>query len=48
MMNNELEVDIDVASVFLAPTPRQLAVLLRDKHGLLDEELGADGLAGLD
>ena len=44
MMAEELEVDIGVAEVFLAPTPRQLAALLRDKHGLedvdLDEENG--------
>ncbi len=39
MMAEELEVDIGVAEVFLAPTPRQLAALLRDKHGLDDADL---------
>jgi amino acid adenylation domain-containing protein len=34
-----LDVDLDVASVFLTPTPQQLAALLRDKHGFDDEEL---------
>jgi amino acid adenylation domain-containing protein len=42
MMADELEVDIGVAEVFLAPTPRQLAALLRDKHGLDDAGLDAD------
>ena len=42
-MNTELEVDIGVASVFLAPAPRQLAALLRDEHDLADTELGEDG-----
>jgi acyl carrier protein len=36
MMDDELEVDIGVTDVFLAPTPRQLAALLRDKHGFDD------------
>jgi amino acid adenylation domain-containing protein len=48
MMQDELAVDVDVASVFLAPTVRQFAALLRDKHGLQDEELGADGIDGLE
>jgi amino acid adenylation domain-containing protein len=43
MMADELEVDIGVAEVFLAPTPRQLAALLRDKHGLEDADLEAGG-----
>ena len=43
-----LAVDLDVAMVFLAPTARQLAALLRDKHGLIDEELGAEGIDGID
>jgi amino acid adenylation domain-containing protein len=38
MMDDELDVDIDVASVFLAPSPRQLAALLRDKHGFADAD----------
>jgi amino acid adenylation domain-containing protein len=33
-----LDADLDVAAVFLTPTPRQLAGLLRDKHGFTDEE----------
>jgi acyl carrier protein len=40
VLDAELEVDVGVAAVFLAPTPRQLAALLRDKHGLDDEDLG--------
>jgi amino acid adenylation domain-containing protein len=47
MMGDELRVDIGAVAVFLAPTPRQLAALLRDKHGLPDTELGAGGVAGL-
>jgi acyl-coenzyme A synthetase/AMP-(fatty) acid ligase len=43
MMADELEVDIGVAEVFLAPTPRQLAALLRDKHGLDDAGLDDAG-----
>jgi amino acid adenylation domain-containing protein len=48
MMDDELDVDIGVTAVFLAPTPRQLAALLRDEHDLDDEDLGADGIEGLD
>jgi len=44
MMDDELDVDIDVASVFVAPTPRQLAALLRDKHGFADSDTGSDGI----
>jgi amino acid adenylation domain-containing protein len=40
-LQDELEVDVDVAEVFLSPSPRQLAALLRDKHGFEDEELDA-------
>jgi amino acid adenylation domain-containing protein len=47
MMDDELDVDLDVASVFLSPTPRQLAALLRDKHGFADSDLDADGIDGL-
>ncbi|HEY1917769.1 MAG TPA: amino acid adenylation domain-containing protein [Streptosporangiaceae bacterium] len=36
MMDDELDVDLDVASVFLAPSPRELGALLRDKHGFTD------------
>ena len=46
-LRTALEVDLDVSAVFLTPTPRQLAELLRDEHGFEDAELGADGIAGL-
>jgi acyl carrier protein len=38
-LREHLAVDLDVASVFLTPTPQQLAALLREKHGFDDEEL---------
>jgi amino acid adenylation domain-containing protein len=41
------EPDIDVAAIFLAPTPRQLAVLLCDKHGLEDVDLSEEDTASL-
>jgi amino acid adenylation domain-containing protein len=47
MIGNELEVDVSAATVFLAPTPRQLAALLRDEHGFIDTglaEVGGDGI----
>ncbi len=47
-LRTELAVDADVTAIFLAPTPGQLTVLLRDKFGLEDVELGEDGLAGLE
>ena len=37
-----LAVDLDVSAVFQAPTPQQLAALLRDKHGFDDAELDAE------
>jgi amino acid adenylation domain-containing protein len=43
-----LGVDLDVATVFLNPAPRQLAAVLRDKHGFADSDLGPDGVEGLD
>ena len=46
-LRTELAVDADVTAVFLAPTPAQLTVLLRDKFGLDDADLGEDGLDGL-
>jgi acyl-coenzyme A synthetase/AMP-(fatty) acid ligase/acyl carrier protein len=46
MMDDELEVDIGAAAVFLAPTPRQLAALLRDQHGLEDADLDEEGVEG--
>jgi amino acid adenylation domain-containing protein len=42
-----LDVDLDVAAVFLAPAPQQLAALLRDTHGFDDADLGAEGTEGL-
>jgi len=42
-----LAVDLDVSAVFLAPTARQLAAVLRDTHGFDDEEIGAGGIAAL-
>jgi len=47
MLDEELNVDVGAAAMFLAPTPRLLAALLRDEHGLEDEELGAGGLGDL-
>jgi amino acid adenylation domain-containing protein len=38
VLDAELDVDVGPAAVFLAPTPRQLAALLRTEHGLDDEE----------
>jgi amino acid adenylation domain-containing protein len=46
-LRNDLAVDVDVTAVFLAPTPRQLTALLRDKYELEDAELGEQGLEGL-
>jgi amino acid adenylation domain-containing protein len=47
LLSDELDVDIAVAAVFLAPTPRQLAATLRTEHNLHDTELSAAELAGL-
>jgi amino acid adenylation domain-containing protein len=47
-MEEQFDVEIDVSAVFLAPSPRQLAALLRDKHGFEDTELGDDGIDGLE
>jgi amino acid adenylation domain-containing protein len=38
-LDEELNVDVGAAAIFLAPTPRQLAALLRTEHGLDDEDL---------
>ena len=43
-LRNDLAVDVDVTAIFLAPNPRELTALLRDKHGLQDAELGEDGI----
>jgi amino acid adenylation domain-containing protein len=37
-LHTDLAVDTDVTAIFLAPTPRQLAALLSEKHGLQDAE----------
>jgi amino acid adenylation domain-containing protein len=41
VLSSELNVDLGASAVFVAPTPRQLAALLRDEHGLEDEGLEA-------
>src|SRR6185437_3328715 len=38
VLDQELDVEVDATSVFVAPTPRQLAALLRDEHGFSDAE----------
>jgi amino acid adenylation domain-containing protein len=43
-LRSDLAVDLNVAAVFLAPTPRQLTVALRDEHGLADADAGVEGL----
>ncbi|MET8154233.1 amino acid adenylation domain-containing protein [Actinoplanes sp. NPDC049668] len=43
-LRTDLAVDADVTAVFLAPTPAQLTVLLRDKFGLDDIDLGDEDL----
>jgi amino acid adenylation domain-containing protein len=39
LLRRELGVDTDVTSVFLAPSTAELAAVLRDHHGLVDESL---------
>ncbi|MFL6162583.1 MAG: non-ribosomal peptide synthetase [Jatrophihabitantaceae bacterium] len=46
-LRRDLAVDVDVTAIFLAPTPKQLAAVLRDKYGLEDVELDEQGLDGL-
>lgn len=46
--HDELAVDTDVSTIFLAPTPAQLAGRLRDEHGIEDSELGEFDFAELD
>jgi amino acid adenylation domain-containing protein len=43
-LDTELDVEVGVAAVFLAPTARQLAALLRDEHGFNDRSLGLASL----
>jgi amino acid adenylation domain-containing protein len=38
-LGTDLAVDTDVTAVFLAPTPAQLALVLRDVHGVADSNL---------
>ncbi|NLU80659.1 amino acid adenylation domain-containing protein [Micromonospora sp. HNM0581] len=38
-LRDELAVDVDVTAIFLAPTPAQLATVLRERHGLTDSPL---------
>jgi amino acid adenylation domain-containing protein len=47
VIDDEIEVDIGAVAVFLAPTPRQLAALLRDKHGLDDASLDEESIEEL-
>jgi hypothetical protein len=42
-----LAVDLDVSAVFLAPTARQLAAVLRDTHGFDDADLDEESLDDL-
>jgi acyl-coenzyme A synthetase/AMP-(fatty) acid ligase/acyl carrier protein len=42
-LRDELAVDVDVSTVFLAPTTRQLSDVLRDRHGLEEVALDEDG-----
>ncbi len=46
-LRTALAVDLDITAVFLTPTPRQLAAVLRDAHGVADSELGPEGVDGL-
>ncbi len=43
-----LAVDLDVSAVFLAPTPRQLAAVLRESHGFDDADLDEESLEDLE
>lgn len=45
LIDDELAPDFDlgIAAIFLAPTPRRLAALLRDEHGVIDIELDEEG-----
>jgi amino acid adenylation domain-containing protein len=43
-LRTALAVDLDLAALFLTPTPRQLAAVLRDTHGLADSDLGPEGV----
>ncbi len=45
---SELAVDLDVSAVFLNPAARQLAAVLRDKHGFDDADLDTESLEDLE
>jgi amino acid adenylation domain-containing protein len=47
-LHDELAVDLDVTAVFLAPTARQFASMLREHHGVQDVALPEEGLKGLE
>ncbi|HEU5469676.1 MAG TPA: amino acid adenylation domain-containing protein [Actinophytocola sp.] len=42
-LREEFQVDTDLTAIFLAPTPAQLAVVLREVHGLADSGLDDPG-----
>ncbi len=46
-LRTALAADLDITAIFLTPTPRQLATVLRDTHGFADSDLGPDGVEGL-
>jgi enterobactin synthetase component F len=46
-LRDDLAVDVGVADIFVAPAPRQLAAVLRDRHGVDDADLDEGGLDGL-
>jgi amino acid adenylation domain-containing protein len=43
-LRTALDADLDITAVFLTPAPRQLAIVLRDEHGFIDNDLGPDGV----
>jgi amino acid adenylation domain-containing protein len=46
VLDQEFGLEVGAASVFVAPTPRQLAALLRDEHGFSDGEPATGGIFG--
>ena len=42
-LRTDLAIDTGVTAIFLAPTPRQLAIALCEEHGLEDADLGEEG-----